>query len=114
MSHCRADPQKVSCAHNSLRTSARASEKVGYVLAYHAARRTVALPRAICRCARSVTSENSPNSAGVLRRIAFSDQSVSLGFEPEALTHLLESGLHLPAPDEPRDDLLRFGGEVGA
>jgi len=37
-----------------------------------------------------------------------------LGLEPEALTYLLEGRLYLPAHNEPRDDLFRIGGKVGA
>ncbi len=37
-----------------------------------------------------------------------------LCLEAEALTHFLESGLHLPASYEPRDDPLELGIEIGA
>jgi hypothetical protein len=67
------DPQKVLHAHNSRLTSASASEKVGRGFRYHDARRTASALRAIRWWANSVTSENRPNSAGVVRRIANSD-----------------------------------------
>src|SRR5215212_2216136 len=70
------DPQKVaSCDHNSLRTSASASEKVGQLLSYQAALRTMSSPfLAMCRWARSMITENSPSNAGAVLRIANSDQ----------------------------------------
>src|SRR3954464_15643991 len=37
-----------------------------------------------------------------------------LSLEPQALTHLLKSGLHLPAPHEPGDDPRRVCVEIGA
>ena len=43
----RDDRRKVACAHNSFLTSAKASEKVGLGLRYHAARRTVCMLCAI-------------------------------------------------------------------
>src|SRR3712207_1965912 len=70
------DPQKGCCAHSSLRTSAKASEKVGCPLPYHAARLVALENRASCRCANKVTSENNPNSAGVVLRIAKSDHCI--------------------------------------
>src|SRR5918994_4938490 len=84
VSLCAYDPQKVASAHNSLRASAKASEKVGCLLWYQAARRKVPgrypegtrkVPAtcSIWRWANEVTSENSPISAGVVRRIASSD-----------------------------------------
>ena len=73
MSVSREDPQKVACAHNSLRANANASEKVGQGFSYHAARRTNLVPSAIRWWAKRVTSENRPKSAGVVRRIASSD-----------------------------------------
>ncbi len=42
-------------------------------MSYQAVRRTTLASFAMCWWANSVTSENSPNSAGVLRRIALSD-----------------------------------------
>lgn len=64
MSCCRGDPQKVaSCLHNSLRTSAKASEKVGYLLSYHAARLTAFGIRSLCRWASNATTGNSPRAA---------------------------------------------------
>ena len=47
VSGSRSDRRKVACAHNSLRTSAKASEKVGLGLRYHAAHRTVSVLCAI-------------------------------------------------------------------
>ena len=70
------DPQKGCCAHSSLRTSAKASEKVGCPLPYHAARLVALENRASGRCANKVTSENNPNSAGVVLRIAKSDHCI--------------------------------------
>jgi hypothetical protein len=68
------DPLKVVQAHSSLRTSANASVNVGRDLSYQAARRMVGEPAcAIRRWAKSLTSENRPNKAGAVRRIAFSD-----------------------------------------
>ena len=37
-----------------------------------------------------------------------------LGFKPQALTHFLEGGFHLPAPYEPQDDLFGLRLEIGA
>src|SRR5215216_5929431 len=67
------DPQKVSCAHNSLRTSAKASEKVGSRLQYQAACRTTPTARVIRQSTNKAISENSPSKAGVVHRIAISD-----------------------------------------
>ena len=39
---------------------------------------------------------------------------MSLRLEPQALTNLLKSGLHLPTADEPRDDPPGIGMEVSA
>ena len=75
MSFSCADPQKISsCAHNSLRTRAKASEKVGRALSYQAAPRTIPSPLAMYRWARSATSENSSSNAGAVLWIARSDQ----------------------------------------
>src|SRR5215216_5144959 len=49
------------------------SAKVGYLLWYQAACRKAPAPCAIRSCANRVTSENSPNRAGVVLRIAISD-----------------------------------------
>src|SRR5215211_5025925 len=49
------------------------SAKVGYLLWYQAACRKAPAPCAIRSCANRVVSENSPNSAGVVLRIAISD-----------------------------------------
>jgi hypothetical protein len=57
------DPQKVSCAHNSLRTSAKASEKVGSRLRYQAACRTTPTARVIRQSTNKAISENSPSKA---------------------------------------------------
>src|SRR5215216_5918021 len=67
------DPQKDSCAHRSLRTKASASQKVGCLLWYQAARRKAPAACLIRSCANKVTSENKPNRAGVVLRIARSD-----------------------------------------
>jgi hypothetical protein len=77
MSGSRSDPRKVACAHNSLRTSAKASEKVGLGLRYHAARRTGSMLCIIRWWAKRLTSENSANNAGVVRRIASSDHCLN-------------------------------------
>src|SRR5829696_5128546 len=37
-----------------------------------------------------------------------------LGLEPQALTHLLKGGFHLPALHKPSNDSLRPGAELGA
>jgi hypothetical protein len=69
------NPRKVVQVHSSLRTSANASLNVGRDLSYQAARRMVREPScAICRWAKSVTREKRLNSAGAVRRIAFSQQ----------------------------------------
>jgi hypothetical protein len=73
MSGSPSDPRKVACAHNSFLTSAKASEKVGRDLRYHAACRTACMLRVIRWWANRVTIENNPNSAGVVLRIASSD-----------------------------------------
>src|SRR5829696_855921 len=104
------DPRKVVQVHSSLRTSANASVNVGRDLSYQAARRMVGEPSwAICRWAQSVTREKRPNSAGVP-----SQTIASLSLEPQALAHLLEGCLHLPAPYKPRDDPLGLRAEIGA
>jgi hypothetical protein len=41
-------------------------------------------------------------------------RALPLRFEPQALTHLLKGGFHLPAPYKPRDDPLGIGAEIGA
>src|SRR4051812_22558519 len=58
-----------------------------------------------------VTSENKPNSAGVVLRIAKSDHCLCVS-KPRCLPHLLECRLQLPAHDEPGEDLLRIGVKV--
>ena len=73
MSIAEGDPQKVACAHNSLRTSAKASAKVGSRLWYQAARRTTPTARLIWRSTNKAISENSPSKAGVVRCMAISD-----------------------------------------
>jgi hypothetical protein len=73
VSLCPGDPQKVALAHNSLRTNAKASAKVGWGLRYHATRRTASVLRLMHWLANTLMSENNPNSAGVVRRIAKSD-----------------------------------------
>jgi hypothetical protein len=56
-----------------LPTDAKASAKVGSRLCYQAARRKAPVACVIQRCASKVITENSPNSAGVVLRIAISD-----------------------------------------
>src|SRR5215218_954572 len=76
VSVCAGEPQKLcsSWVHNSLRTNATASEKVGRALCYQPAwRRKVPAACLIQLCPNKVSSENSPNSAGVVRRMAVSD-----------------------------------------
>ena len=73
------NPRKVVQVHSSLPTSANASVNVGRDLSYQAARRMVREPSwAICRWAKSVTREKRLNSAGAVRRIAFSDHCLWL------------------------------------
>src|SRR5215207_4740639 len=67
------DSRKVACTHNSFLTSAKASEKVGRDLRYHAACRIALTLRVIRWWANRVTIENNPNNAGVVLRIASSD-----------------------------------------
>jgi hypothetical protein len=109
------DPRKlISCAHNSLRTSPRASENVGQGLRYHAARRTACMLLGVIRWwAKRVTSENNPNSAGVVLRIA-SFKTTALRLHAQVSTCFLKGRLHLPTQDKPPHDLLRSGTKVGA
>jgi hypothetical protein len=65
------------------------------------------------RWARSVTTENNPNNAVAVRRIAFSNP-LPLRLKVQALANLLRGGFHLPVSYEPRDDLLWTGIEAGA
>jgi hypothetical protein len=107
------DPRKVACAHNSFLTSAKASEKVGWVLRYHAARRTISMLCVIGWWAKRVTSENNPNSAlgdpsdGQIRPLP-------LCFHTQMPASFLKGCLYLPAQDEPPKDLLGFGAKIGA
>src|SRR5215213_496740 len=107
------DPRKVSSFHNSLRTKASASAKVGWLLWYQATCLKVPAACLIRRCANSVTSENSPKSAGVVRRIAKSDHCLCVRLESQMSTHLLEGHFQLPAHHKPGEDLLRIGVKVG-
>src|SRR5205085_7170278 len=111
-----------------------ASEKVGRSFPYPAVCRTDHLPCCACRFAHSVTSENSPNKAGVARAIANSLHgrwvstavgfprplgfhgrwvSTAVGFpRPGALVPAW-GGFQLPAKDEPAHDLFGGGRQIG-
>jgi hypothetical protein len=104
------DPQKVACAHDSLRTSAKASENVGSRLWYQAACRTISTARVMWRSPNKAISENSPSKAGVVRRMAISDHCLCVS-NPRCL-RLLEGDLKPPAPHEPTEDFPRIGIEV--
>ena len=52
---------------------AKASEKVGVLLAYQAVCRMGSFLRRVDWCASKVTSENKPNKAGVVRAMALFD-----------------------------------------
>ena len=93
---CR-DMDKFGGAHSMRRTAAMASLNVGSDLAYHAVtlgRSAFAASRAR-PSAHTVISENSPNSAGVVRRIARSDHC-RCALHAEMGSHFLERGLHAP------------------
>ena len=67
------DIEKFGALQNTLRTAAMASLNEGWRLSYHAAdlgRRPAAI---LGSAAQSVTSEKSPNIAGVVRAMARSD-----------------------------------------
>lgn len=67
------DGEKVVSLQSRKRTVARASLKVGSALAYHPAARGRMATSAAISLTYSVTKENSPSSAGVVRAIAGSD-----------------------------------------
>ena len=71
---CR-DMHKSGGYQRARRTAAMASLKVGSRLSYHAAvrGRTAPIGERTIRFAQTVTKENNPSSAGVVRRIARSD-----------------------------------------
>src|ERR671914_253020 len=68
---------------------------------------------AICRWAKSGTSENRPNKAGAVPPISFL-RPLPLCREAQALTHRLKGGRWRPPPYKPRDDPLGLCAEVGA
>jgi hypothetical protein len=59
-------------------------------------------------------SENNPNSAGVVLRIASSDHYCRLRLHAQVSPRFLEGRLHLPTQDKPPKDLLRSGDKIGA
>src|SRR3954447_18439558 len=70
----------------------------------------------MCWWAKRVTSEKSPNSAGVVRRDGSPDRflrPMPLRLEDQALPGFLRGRFHLPTPGEPGDDLRRLRVEVG-
>ena len=103
----RGDPRRVACADNSLRTSAKASEKVGRGLRYHAARRTVPMLRAIRRWAKGSRART-----GQQRRCGLSDRPLRplpLRLYPEMPPPFLKDRLHVPTRDKPPKDLFGPG-----
>jgi hypothetical protein len=104
---CR-DMEKFGGHQSTRRTAAMASLKVGSCLRYQAAafgRSAVVVSRAR-PSAHTVISENSPSSAGVVRRMA-EIGPLTLGLNPKVGSHLLEGGLHPPTRDEPAEDRRR-------
>ena len=102
------------CTHRHRLTSAMASANEGLVLSYHAVERAVSLPSCpISTSAASVTTLNSPNSAGVVRAIALSDHCRCVS-HPHMSAKLLEGHFNLPAKLVPLQYPQRFGLSVGA
>ncbi len=91
-----------------------ASLKVGVCLTYQAAPLTSGVPQVQSSWATRVMKENRPRSAGVVRRMVFSDQprlvSTPRWSRP---SWNVTSLLYLPAQHEPGDDLDRVRVEVG-
>src|SRR3954463_5779404 len=103
------DVRKPCSRQISRRTAASVSAKVGLFLRYQAAVATARRARRLTRAARSVTRENSPSKQGV----GTGDGQVrprALGLDAEVVTHFPEGDFHLPALDEPGQDLQRIAG----
>src|SRR4051794_24766293 len=106
------DVRKPCSRQISRRTAASVSAKVGLFLRYQAAVATARRAWRLSRAARSVTRENSPSRQGVVRdRLV---RPLALGLDAEVVTHFPEGDFHLPALDEPGEDLQRIASEVGA
>lgn len=103
-------PAKVVCVHSSLHTSALVAAKVTLVISGRPADGASSLC-VILRWATAPPSENERESAGVVRRIASSDHCRCVSTR---CRHISWTILHLPAPDEPREDPLRSSPQVDA
>src|SRR5215207_10794839 len=90
---------------------ASASAKVGCLLRYQAACLKAPAACAIRPWANTVTSENKPISAGVVRRIAISDHCLCVS-NPRCLRTSWKVTSNCPAHHEPGEDLPRIGLEV--
>ena len=115
MSVCAGDPQKVcsSLAHNSLRTTASASAKVGKLLSVVPGRPPNSTTRP-CHVAMGEQSDHreQPHKrrcGPAYRQI----RPLTLRLESQMSAYLLEGHFQLPTRDEPREDLLRIGVEIG-
>src|SRR5215210_3635580 len=107
------DVRKPCSRQISRRTAASVSAKVGLFLRYQKAVATARRSWRLSRAAMSVIKENSPSKQGVVRAIALSDHWRWVS-TPRWSRHFPEGDFHLPALDEPGEDLQRIASEVGA
>ena len=107
------DVGKVACVHRCLRTRASASLKAGAVFVYQAVGRSGAEGRVMDACARSVTREKRPSSAGVVRALARSDHWRSR-LDAQMRPHRAEGDREVPAEHEPRENLRGRGVAIRA
>src|SRR3954469_10772640 len=105
------DVRKPCSRQISRRTAASVSAKVGLFLRYQAAVATARRSWRLSRAARSVIREKPKQT----RRRTGDGQvrPLALGLDAEVVTHVPEGDFHLPALDEPGEDLQRIAGEVG-
>ena len=87
-----------------------ASLKVRTDFGYHAAILGLSVRDLARSCVHRVTRENIASRAGVVRRMV---GPLALGLDAEMGTHFLECDFDLPSADEPGEDVLRFGVEIG-
>ena len=89
-----------------------ASLKARTVFGYHAAVLGLSFRDLESWCAQSVTMENNPSKAGVVRRIGLVGP-LALGFDAEMRTGFLKSDFDLPAAHEPGENVAWSRAEIG-
>src|SRR5215212_541135 len=109
------DVRKPCSRQISRRTAASVSAKVGLFLRYQAAVATARRSWTLLEAEPGGQERDQGEQPKQTRRRTGDGQvrPLALGLDAEVVTHVPEGDFHLPALDEPGEDLQRIAGQVG-